>query len=252
MPCSETIDAGEFALLFLEAIIRLHGVPGEILSNRDTCGVWDFWAAVSKRFQTKLLMSTVFHRQTDGLSEISNELVTRYLQPFTTHYQNQEDTMLPLMEYAYDTSTHSSTDRSRFKWDLRNTPSIPLNFMAGQQQHEEMRSLEGAVFIEQLQASLLDAQDHLHEAQDWQMAGENRRQRPRTLEVGDFVMSSNKDPPMTYPNQDPSRQKVQHPWAGRRKITRFHAANARKLKSPADMTIHNTVNVSSLEKCIAD
>jgi transposase InsO family protein len=117
MPCTKTIDAAEFAQLFLEAIIQLHGVPREIVSNRDTCFTSDFWAEVSKRLQTKLLMSMVFHPQTDGLSEISNKQVTRYLQAFTTHHQDQRDTMLPPAEYAYNTSMHSCTDRSPFELD---------------------------------------------------------------------------------------------------------------------------------------
>jgi hypothetical protein len=82
--------------------------------------------------------------------------VTRYLQAFATHHQVQWDTMLPLAEYAYNTSTHSSTDRIPFALDLGYTPSIPLDFVVGQRQHDEMRSLEGAVFIERFQASLLD------------------------------------------------------------------------------------------------
>jgi hypothetical protein len=117
MPCTKTIDAAEFAQLFLEAIIQLHGVPREIVSNRDMCFTSDFWAEVSKRLQTKLLMSMVFHPQTDGLSEISNKQVTRYLQAFTTHHQDQWDTMLPPAEYAYNTSMHSCTDRSPFELD---------------------------------------------------------------------------------------------------------------------------------------
>jgi hypothetical protein len=108
LPCAKTIDTVEFAQLFLEAIIRLHSVPREIVSNTDTRFMSDFWAEVSQRLQTKLLMSTVFHLQTDGLSEIANKQVTWYLQAFATHHQDQWDTMLPLVECAYNTSMHSS------------------------------------------------------------------------------------------------------------------------------------------------
>jgi len=86
--------------------------------------------------------------------------------------------------------------------------------MLGQWQHDEMRSLEGAVFIEQLQASLDDAQDRFREAQDSLTAEANRSGRPSTLEVGDFVMLSTKDLPITYANQDPSRCMLQQLWAG--------------------------------------
>jgi hypothetical protein len=175
MPCTKTIHAVEFAQLFFEAIIQLHGVPREIVSDRDAHFTSDFWAEVSKRLQTKLLMSTALHPQTDGLSEISNKQVTQYLHAFTTQHQGQWDTMLPLAESAYNMSTHSSTDRSPFELDPEYTPSIPLDFVAGQRQHDEMWSQEGAVFVERFQASLEDAQDRLRKAQDSQMAEENQR-----------------------------------------------------------------------------
>jgi hypothetical protein len=79
MPCTKIFVAGEFAQLFLDAIIRHHGVPREIVSYTDTHYTSDFWAEVSMRLQTKLLISTAVHPQTDGLSEISNNQVTRYV-----------------------------------------------------------------------------------------------------------------------------------------------------------------------------
>jgi hypothetical protein len=155
-------------------------------------------------------MSTALHPQTDGLSEISNKQVTQYLHTFTTQHQGQWDTMLPLAEFADNMSTHSSTDRSPFELDPGYTPSIPLDFVAGQRQHDEMWSLEGAVFVERFQASLEDAQNRLRKAQDSQMAEENRSRRPCAIQVGDLVMLSTKDLPIIYANQDPSRWKLQH------------------------------------------
>jgi len=106
IPCTKTIDATVFAQLFLKAVIRLHGVPREIVSDRDTRIKSDFSAEVIERLKTKLLMSTVFHPQTDGLSEILNNQVMRYVHAFTTHHQDQSDTMLPLAEYACNMSAH--------------------------------------------------------------------------------------------------------------------------------------------------
>ena len=91
--------------------------------------------------------------------------------------------------------------------------------MAGQ--WDEIRRLEGAAFVERLQASLLDAQDRLHEAQDTQMAEANKSQWPCTLQVGDLVMLNTKDLPITYASHDPSRRKLQHPWAGLYRIIKF-------------------------------
>jgi hypothetical protein len=105
--------------------MQLHHVPQEIVHDRDTHFTSDFWMEVNNRLLTKLLMSTAFHPQTDGLSEISNKQVTQYLQAFATHHQDQWDTMLPQAEYAYNTSTHTSTDQSPFELDVGYTPSIP-------------------------------------------------------------------------------------------------------------------------------
>jgi hypothetical protein len=124
--------------------------------------------------------------------------------------------------------------------------------VAGQQQHDKTRSLEGAVFIERLQGSLQDAQDRIGEAQDSQTAEANRSRRPCTLEVGDFMMLSTKDLPITNANQDPSRWKLQHPWARPCKITKFRGPNTVELELPADMTIDDTVNVSTFKKYTTD
>jgi len=72
-----------------------------------------------------------------------------------------------------------------------------------------MRSLDGEVFIEPLQASLIDAQNCLYEGHHTLITESKRSQRPCTLDVGDFVVVSTKNMPRTNANQDPSRQKLQ-------------------------------------------
>ena len=111
------------------------------------------------------------------------------------------------MEYAHNTSIHSSTHWNPFELDLEYTPSIPLDFIVGQHQYDEIRSLEGTVFVEQLQASLVDAQDCLHEAHDCQMAEAHKSWQPYTLQVEDLVMLNTKDLPITYVIQDPTHLK---------------------------------------------
>jgi hypothetical protein len=129
---------------------------------------------MNKTRQTKLLMSTVFLPPTDRLSEILNKQITQYLQAFATHHQDQWDTMFPLVEYTYNTSTHSSTDRSPFELDLGYTPSIPLHIISGRREHDNMWRVDGAAFVELLPAPLLDTQDCLCDAQDNQSAEVNQ------------------------------------------------------------------------------
>ena len=64
-----TFTLEEFYRLYIREIIRLHGVPVSIVSDRDLRFTTHFWKSFQKAMGTKLMMSTVFHPQTDGHSE---------------------------------------------------------------------------------------------------------------------------------------------------------------------------------------
>jgi hypothetical protein len=61
--------------------------------------------------------------------------------------------MLPLPEYPYNISIHTSTDRSPFAVDVVYTPFTPLDFVASLHQHDDIQNFEGSEFFEQLQVS---------------------------------------------------------------------------------------------------
>jgi hypothetical protein len=127
--CKKTLDAAGFAQLFIDNVIRLHGVPEEVVSDRDV-RFQDFWTEVTRRMGTKLLKSTAFHPQTDGLAENSNKTITEYLKAYATHSPDNWDEMLPLAEFAYNSSVHRSTKMTPFRLDLGYDPQIPLNALA--------------------------------------------------------------------------------------------------------------------------
>ena len=75
----ETLSSKDFAQLFLEYYVRLHGLPNIIISDHDVCFTSEFWTELMKVWKTKLAMSTAFHSQTDGQAEKANSIVKRYL-----------------------------------------------------------------------------------------------------------------------------------------------------------------------------
>jgi hypothetical protein len=95
--------------MFIDDIVRLHEVPQEVVSDHDVRFTADYWREVARILQPKLLMSTAFHPDTDGLSENSNMTVVRYLRGFATRNQANWDDYLPLAEYAYNSSVHRLT-----------------------------------------------------------------------------------------------------------------------------------------------
>ncbi len=114
IPCNESLDAPGLAWLFLDRIVRYHGVPDTIISDRGPTFVSAFWTELSKHLQTELKHSTAYHPQTDGLSERTNQTLETYLRAYVSYQQDDWVDYLPLAEFAFNSSVNLSTNQSPF------------------------------------------------------------------------------------------------------------------------------------------
>ena len=64
-----TFTLDEFCRLYICEIVRLHGVPISVVSDKDPRFTAHFWKSFQKTKGTQLTMSTAFHPQTDGQSK---------------------------------------------------------------------------------------------------------------------------------------------------------------------------------------
>ena len=69
VPTTMQVTTKEVAWLFLKEVMRLHGVPESIVSDRDNKFMSTFWCELHRLMGTKLLMSTAFHPQMDGATD---------------------------------------------------------------------------------------------------------------------------------------------------------------------------------------
>ena len=109
------MDAVNIAHLYFKDIVRIHGIPRSVTSDRDTKFISNFWRSLWSRLGTKLNFSSAYHPQTDGQTEVVNRSLGNLLRCLAGHKPKQWDVALPQAEFAYNRSTNRSTGRSPFQ-----------------------------------------------------------------------------------------------------------------------------------------
>lgn len=124
VPIQTTTKVSELAWLFLKEIVRLHGMPESIVSDRDPKFTSKFWRELNRLAGVKLLMSTAFHPQTDGTSERMIRTVTQILRTMVQPDQRDWATKIPMTEFAINSSTSSSTGFAPFELNYGYVPTM--------------------------------------------------------------------------------------------------------------------------------
>jgi len=102
------------AKLFLANVWKLHGLPSDIVSDRDPVFTSKFWAELMERLDVRLRKSTAFRPQTDGQTEWVNQTLEQYLRQYCNYEQDNWCDLLPLAEYTYNNSATTATQMSPF------------------------------------------------------------------------------------------------------------------------------------------
>jgi hypothetical protein len=107
--CTKTNDATNIANLFFREVVRLHGFPNNIVSDRDTIFVGHFWRTLWKKLGTNLSFSSTYHPQTDGKTKVVNKSLGNILRSLVSENPKQWDQVLAQVEFAYNDSPNRST-----------------------------------------------------------------------------------------------------------------------------------------------
>jgi hypothetical protein len=115
IPCQKTSDATHVANLFFKEVVRIHGLPRSIFSDKDTKLVGHFWRALWNKLGTKLSFNSAYHSQTDGQTEVVNKILGNLLRTLVTEHHNKWDHILPQEKFAYNESPNRSTGKIPFQ-----------------------------------------------------------------------------------------------------------------------------------------
>jgi hypothetical protein len=95
IPFQKTSDAIHIAKLFFKEVVRLHGFPRSIVSDRDTKFIGNFWRTLWKKLGTNLAFSSAYHPQTDGQTEVVNKILGDLLRSLVTEHHSSWDNIFP-------------------------------------------------------------------------------------------------------------------------------------------------------------
>jgi hypothetical protein len=115
IPCQKTSDATHIANLFFKEVVRLHGLPKSIVSDRDTKFTGNFWRTLWKNLGTNLVFSSSYHPHMDGKMEVVNRSLGDLLRSLVIEHHSSWDHIFPQAEFAYNDSVNRSTGKSPFQ-----------------------------------------------------------------------------------------------------------------------------------------
>ncbi|MCO5600805.1 hypothetical protein L7F22_054921 [Adiantum nelumboides] len=116
VPARKKIKSEHMVKLFMHNIFKYHGMPQSIVSGRDPRMTSLFWKALFEDMGIMLKFSSSFHPQLDGQSEEANSTILDLLKCYVLEHKATWERYLPLVEYAYNNTMHTSTGKDA-KWN---------------------------------------------------------------------------------------------------------------------------------------
>ena len=183
IPLTHPFTAKVVAEHFIEGVVKLHGMPRSIISDRDPIFISKFWQEFFKLSGSKLMLSSAYHPQTDGQTEVVNRCVEQYLRCFVHQWPRKWSTYLAWAEYWYNTTYHTSTNMTPYQALYgRLPPLIPAYPEGLSPVHEvDQTLLHRDELLHQLKTNLEISMNRMKQHAD-------SKRRDIQFEVGDQVL----------------------------------------------------------------
>ena len=246
IPIKETYKMEQLTRLYVKEIVSRHGAPISIISDRDGRFTSNFWQSLQDASGTNLDMSTAYHPQTDGQSERTIQTLEDMLRACIIDFGKGWDTHLPLVEFSYNNSYHTSIQAAPFEALYGRKCRSPACWAeVGEVQ------LTGPELIRETTDKIVQIRSRLQAARDRQKSYADTRRRPLEFQVGDRVML--KVSPWKCLIRFGKRGKLNPRYIGPFKILARVGPVAYRLELPSELSsVHPTFHVSNLKKCLSD
>ncbi|GKD50462.1 putative reverse transcriptase domain-containing protein, partial [Tanacetum coccineum] len=227
-------------------VVSRHGVPVLIISDRDSKFTSHSWKSLNKALGTQLGMSTAYHPQTYGQSERTIQTLEDMLRACVIDFGKSWDRHLPLVEFSYNNSYHTSIKVALFEALYGQKCRSPIYWAeVGDAQ------LIGLKIVHETTEKIIQIKKRIQAARDRQKSYADRRCKPLEFKVGDKVML--KVSPWKGVIRFGKQGKLNPRYIGPFKILAKVGTLAYRLELPDQLSrVHSTSHVSNLKKCFVD
>nr|GEZ04356.1 putative reverse transcriptase domain-containing protein [Tanacetum cinerariifolium] len=236
----------KLARLYINEIIARHDVHVSIISDRDSYFTSRFWKSLQKALGTQLDLSTAYHPETDGQSKRTIQTLEDMYRACTMDFGGNWDTHLPLVEFSYNNSYHSSIKCALFEALYGRKCRTPIAWI-------EVREgkLLGPEIVQETTDKIVQIKERLNVARDRHKSYADKRRKPLEFSVGDKVLL--KLSPRKGVVCFGKRSKLSPRYVGPFEIVERVGPVAYRLRLPKELVgVHDTFHVSNLKKCLAD
>ncbi|KAE8736307.1 putative ATP binding protein [Hibiscus syriacus] len=242
IPIRVNYSLDKLAKLYISEIVRLHGVPLSIISDRDPRFTSRFWKALHEAMGTRLNFSTAFHPQTDGQSERVIQVLEDMLRGCVIDFRGSWEDFLPLAEFAYNNGYQASIRMAPYEALYGRRCRTPICWT---ELHD--RKTLGPDLVRETEDTVRLIRDRLREAFDRQKSYADKRRKDIEFEVEDQVFL--KVSPWKKVLRFGRKGKLSPRFIGPYRILKKVGPVAYQLELPSQLSrIHNVFHVSMLRR----
>ncbi|GKE61994.1 putative reverse transcriptase domain-containing protein [Tanacetum coccineum] len=183
LPIREDYKTEKLVRIYINEIVARHGVPVSIISDRDGRFASHLWQTLQKALGMKLHMSTAYHPKIDGQSERTIQTLEDMLRAYVMDFGGSWDTHLPLVEFSYNNSCHTSVKCAPFEALYGRRCRSPVIWTeVGESQ------FIGPEIVQETTKKIFQIKERLKTARSRQKSYADKRRKPLELKVGDRVL----------------------------------------------------------------